>query len=160
VKVTNAPERVGLAMSVVCVPELASAEPSAAPAKIRVVGLLGAGRIAALVSAGHDVALDPTVEFARLDGCDLLMVALAPPEPPPVAFLRVLRQRSSIPVLVLVPDLTATERRQLLEVGAARCSEAACSDAQLLADVDSMLARCRGTPGGALGRSTALASAH
>ena len=149
---------VELAMSAVGLPELVSAGPSGASAKIRVVGLLGAGRIAALLSAGHDVALDPTVEFARLDGCDLLMVALAPPEPPPVAFLRVLRERSAVPVLVLVPDLTATERRQLLDVGAARCSEAACSDPQLLAEVDSVLVRCNHTSCDALERSTALAS--
>lgn len=126
-------------------------------AKIRVVGLLGAGRIPALVSAGHDVALDPTVEFARLDGCDLLLVALAPPEPPPAAFLHVLRERSSIPVLVLEPGLTAAEERLLFAFGAARCEDAGCSDAQLLADIDGMLTHHRDRPNHSSERSSAEA---
>jgi DNA-binding response OmpR family regulator len=128
-------------MRVIDVPDLGSMERGHTLATISVVGLLGAGPAAALEAAGYDVSRDQSVEYTRLDHRDLLVLALAPPEPPSWAFVRALRQRSSVPVLALVPDLTTPERRRLREVGASGCLDHASSDAEVLAEVDTLLTR-------------------
>jgi hypothetical protein len=75
----------------------------AMPAVITVVGLLGATCAATLRSAGHAVAVDTSVEFGRLERSDLLVLALAPPEPTAGEVIAHVRRRSDIPVLAFEP---------------------------------------------------------
>jgi hypothetical protein len=49
------------------------------------------------------VALDTSVEFDRIEHSDLLVLALAPPEPTAAEMLAHLRRRSDIPVLTFEP---------------------------------------------------------
>jgi hypothetical protein len=72
-------------------------------ATISVVGLLGPACAAPLRRAGHRVSLDASVEFRRLEGSDLLVLALAPPEPTATELLPHIRRRSDLPVLAFEP---------------------------------------------------------
>lgn len=108
-------------------------------ARISVIGLLGAERVAALRAAGHTVTLDPTPEWELLDHDDLLVLALAPPEPTPWPFLRVLRERSTIPTLVVAPGLSTEEQRRLLGLGDVDYLDAAIGEAGFVAEVAAFL---------------------
>jgi hypothetical protein len=72
-------------------------------ATVTVVGLLGAPCAVALRRAGHAVSLDTSVEYGRIERSDLLVLALAPPEPTSAELVAHLRRRSDIPVLAFVP---------------------------------------------------------
>lgn len=104
-------------------------------AAISVVGLLGARVAAVLARAGRSVSYDDSLEYARLHGRALLVVAPAPPEPPAGALVRHLRQRVSVPVLAVVADLGEVERDGL----EATMIDADSSDAELVAAVDEVL---------------------
>jgi hypothetical protein len=80
-----------------------SAGAATSGATVTVVGLLGGPCAVALRAAGHAVALDTSVEFDRIEHSDLLVLALAPPEPTAAEMLAHLRRRSDIPVLTFEP---------------------------------------------------------
>jgi hypothetical protein len=111
------------------------------PAHLHVVGLGGGERVEALAAAGHEVAAAQTVEYADLVGVDLLVVGLRPPEPPPWAVVRVLRERCVLPILVLADPLTSVQRRWLLRYEDVDYLPASCDDRRLVRAVDAALGR-------------------
>jgi DNA-binding response OmpR family regulator len=89
--------------------------------------------------AGYDVSHRPCVEFAQLAKADLLVLALTPPEPPTATLVRVLRERSDVSVLALVPGLSPSERTAIIVAGAQECLDTSAGDAAFLARTRSLL---------------------
>lgn len=104
-----------------------------------VVGLSGTRWAQVLEGAGYEVSLEPWVAYARLASSRLLVLALATPEPEAWDVVRHLRQRSSIPVLALVPGLTDDARWHLIGAGADGYLDSASTDEEFLAAVDAVL---------------------
>jgi DNA-binding response OmpR family regulator len=112
---------------------------------VTVVGLSGApwGRV--LKGAGYEVSLEQWVAYARLESSQLLVLALASPEPEAWDVVRHLRERSSIPVLALVAGLTDDARWHLIGAGADGYLDSASTDEAFLAAVDAVLASVSNT---------------
>lgn len=133
-------------MQTPCEPERVAALPRLL-VEICVIGLAAPGLAEVLRAHGHEVVVDLTVEYGHLETADLLVLALADPEPPALAVLMHVRERSGVPVLAIVPSLTAEDRRHLLDAGADGWLDADCPPQALLATVEEIVATPRTRPG-------------
>jgi DNA-binding response OmpR family regulator len=122
--------------------QIETERPSAAsrPARVLAVGC-GDLHTEVLAAAGYQVEREAWIEFSRLEQADLLLLALAPPEPPAHDLVRQLCKRSATPVMALIEPSTESEPVAVIAAGAADCLEAGASDAELLIHIDALLSR-------------------